>query len=139
VKRITPILLGLAGLAVALGLTMGAMAFAGGDVGDVVHPRLDDPGPSTAAAVASDEERSDPSSPAASNDGDGPTSGPVSDADDGSGGSGSSGSGGSDDAEDTDGAEGGDSEGSDDSGSDFESDEGSGDEGSDGDHSDDDD
>jgi hypothetical protein len=39
-KRIVSmIVLGLLGLGVALGLTVGALAFAGNDVGDVVEPR----------------------------------------------------------------------------------------------------
>jgi hypothetical protein len=116
VKRsVSIVVLGLGGLVAAVALTLGALALAGEDVGQVVQPALTGEGDRTATATASHRgddhggERSDSPSatPSADDHGgdsghDGPGSGDASGHGSGSGdssGSGSSGSGSGDSSE----------------------------------------
>jgi hypothetical protein len=63
-KVIGLVVLGIVGLAAAIALTVGALAFAGGDVGSVVQPTLvpsDSRSPSTSPSKGDDHASSSPS------------------------------------------------------------------------------
>jgi hypothetical protein len=110
-KLIGLLVLGLGGLAAAIGLTVGALALAGDDVGAVVQPRVAPSPGRSSASTPSPSPRCDRESPTASpsvddhggdrpgsDDGSGSNSGPGStNSGSGSSGSGSSGSGSDDD------------------------------------------
>jgi hypothetical protein len=102
-KTIGMVLLGLGGLAAAIGLTVGALAIAGDDVGSVVQPTLESPSSGSSAGTPSsspsvDDRGDDDGTPTASpsvddHGGDGSGSDDPSGSDDHSGSGSGSGSG----------------------------------------------
>jgi hypothetical protein len=95
-KRIlTMIGLGIGGLVIATAMTLGALALAGNDLGDVVHPRLDQATEQPTHTPSSDDHGSSTASPSVDDHG-GASPGASPSVDD-HGGSGS-GSGGGDDS-----------------------------------------
>jgi hypothetical protein len=88
-RVVTMIVLGIGGLVAATAMTVGALALAGNDLGDVVHPRLDQTTDGPSHTPSSDDHGSSTASPSVDDHG-GRSSGASPSIDDHGGGTGSS-------------------------------------------------